>query len=423
MTHDVVRRILESAGHLKSLLDRGETVSLRELQDLREAFERHHRQTEHYEFSKKAIQCETLLAHLEQRIRGNDESLTGDSPFSPDTQDGAPKESWKFLNIPIRRRTQTLVVSAFLFFTGLPVCILLTLLLFMHWFTLPVMVSYVMYIALSRLKHPLPVKSWYINSPFWKHYRDYFPIRLVIPKNVRSKINRRKNYMFVYHPHGVHSFGAMVNFGSNANGIHTLLPGITIHCQTLRMNFWIPFWRHIFTFGGCGDASAGCIMKTLSAGGGESVLLVVGGAEESLLSKPGTNDLTLGKRKGFVKLALRAGAPLVPIYGFGENNVYCNLAEGKPKVQRVLKWLQKKIGFAPVLIHGRGWFNYNFGILPHRRPIVVVVGEPIEVPRIDQPTQEEVDKWHAVYVEALKKLYQENNNVYDLKGSGLRIVG
>ena len=36
-------------------------------------------------------------------------------------------------------------------------------------------------------------------------------------------------------------------------------------------------------------------------------------------------------------------------------------------------------GYSIPLFHGRGIFNYNFGLLPFRRPITVVTGEPIEV--------------------------------------------
>ena len=74
------------------------------------------------------------------------------------------------------------------------------------------------------------------------------------------------------------------------------------------------------------------------------------------------------------------------------------------------------------LIKGRGYFNYHFGILPHRRPIVCVVGAPIEIPTIAKPTQEDIDKWHGVYVEALKELYNDNKDVYDLSATGLRLV-
>ena len=40
---------------------------------------------------------------------------------------------------------------------------------------------------------------------------------------------------------------------------------------------------------------------------GRAVALAVGGAEESLLSKPHTLDLVLKKRLGFAKLAVQTG--------------------------------------------------------------------------------------------------------------------
>jgi len=61
--------------------------------------------------------------------------------------------------------------------------------------------------------------------------------------------------------------------------------------------------------------------STLRAGPGSSITIVVGGAAESLSAHPGTADLTLKRRKGFIKLAIRTGASLVPVFSFGENDV------------------------------------------------------------------------------------------------------
>ena len=223
--------------------------------------------------------------------------------------------------------------------------------------------------------------------------------------------------MFICHPHGVHSFGVVCCFGADVQGIGNMIPGIKIHAQTLGINFWIPFWRQLTIWGGCGDASAGCIRKTLRSGPGESIALVVGGAAESLLSSPKTNILCLKNRMGFVKISLETGSPLVPVFSFGETNVYYNFAQGSPLLKKILVSIQKRIGFAIPLISGRGWFNYNFGILPHRRPIIVVVGEPLEMPQIPNPTREEVSFWHAKYIDVLKAHYEKHKAVYDVEGT------
>lgn len=62
-----VNRILISAGQLKQLIDDNQPVAVREVTALREAFNRLHENLEPYEFSKKSVQCDTLLKQLTQK--------------------------------------------------------------------------------------------------------------------------------------------------------------------------------------------------------------------------------------------------------------------------------------------------------------------------------------------------------------------
>ena len=59
--------------------------------------------------------------------------------------------------------------------------------------------------------------------------------------------------------------------------------------------------------GGCDVSKDSIAYVATKEGGGNAVVLVVGGAEESLEARPGAYNLTLKRRKGFVKLALRTG--------------------------------------------------------------------------------------------------------------------
>lgn len=72
--------------------------------------------------------------------------------------------------------------------------------------------------------------------------------------------------------------------------------------------------------GVCSVSKTSCF-NILSQGPGSAITIVVGGAAESLSAHPGTADLTLKKRFGFIKMAIRAGADLVPVFSFGENDV------------------------------------------------------------------------------------------------------
>lgn len=369
------------------------------------------------DYSPKAAAADRLLGGLEQYVNQNTRSRSFDV--------SNPNFSWSSVfHTPGERRLQSLVVSLFIFFTGIPISLLIAGILLSYRYTAPFMVLYLIYMfTWGRPVHPIHRNMTFTRCFLWRYYRDYFPVRLVLSKMVRRRFDPQKNYVFAYHPHGVHTFGALMNFGLDMNDISRLLPGLSIHLQTLGLNFYVPFWRHLMVWMGCGDASASCIRKTLQSGPGSSVMLVVGGAEESLLAKPNTNDLLLFRRKGFIKIALQHGAPLVPVYGFGENNVYnvSELAE-EPLVRRILQKVKRYTGFAIPLIVGRGFFTFRFGLLPHRRPIVVVVGEPIELPKIANPSDAELEYWQSRYIDALQRVYKEHRGIFDLESTGLRIM-
>ena len=143
------------------------------------------------------------------------------------------------------------------------------------------------------------------------------------------------------------------------------------------------------------------------------MVLVPGGAEEALNSDRDEVRLILNKRKGFIKIALTTGTSLVPSFTFGENKIYTKLENPEGSLIRLLQEkAQNWFGFAPVIFLGRGIFNYNFGILPHRKPLTVVVGSPIEVEKNINPSQEDIDVLHRKYMDALVSLYHKNNSVY-----------
>lgn len=74
----------------------------------------------------------------------------------------------------------------------------------------------------------------------------------------------------------------------------------------------------------------------------------------------------------------------MPVYGFGENNVYTvPHAATTNAVQRYYAITKRWLGFAIPLFGGRGFFNFRFGVLPHRQPIVVVVGSPLRCLRLN----------------------------------------
>ncbi|XP_012860653.1 diacylglycerol O-acyltransferase 2-like [Echinops telfairi] len=215
---------------------------------------------------------------------------------------------------------------------------------------------------------PPPTPQWAHNPPLASYSQDNLPTQLVKTHNLLTT----RNYIFGYHPHGIMGLGAFCNFSTEATEVSKKFPGIRPYLATLAGNFRMPLLREYLMSGGICPVNRDTIDYLLSKNGsGNAIIIVVGGTAESLSSRPGKNAVTLRNRKGFVKLALRHGADLVPTYSFGENEVYKQVIfeEGSWGLW-VQQKFQKYIGFAPCIFHGRGFFSSNtWGLVPYSKPI------------------------------------------------------
>uniref|UniRef100_A0A673JQY3 Acyltransferase n=1 Tax=Sinocyclocheilus rhinocerous TaxID=307959 RepID=A0A673JQY3_9TELE len=240
--------------------------------------------------------------------------------------------------------------------------------------------------------------TWVRNWTVWKYFRDYFPIRLIKTHHLLPS----RNYIFGYHPHGIFCFGAFCNFGTEATGFSKIFPGIKPSLATLAGNFRLPVFRDYLMSGGICPVNRNSIDFLLSSNGtGNAVVIVIGGAAESLYCAPGMNSVTLKKRKGFVKLVYKQVI-------FDDGSWW----------RTVQKRLQKILGFAPCLFHGCGlFFPESWGLVPYCKPIATVVGEPITVPKIEEPSQDVIDMYHAMYIRSLKSLFDNYKTRFGLNES------
>lgn len=286
----------------------------------------------------------------------------------------------------------------------------------------PLLLPYLVYISLFSNTATSGTlrgrRQWLRSLRVWKLYASYFPARLhrteVLPPT--------RKYIFGYHPHGIISHGAFAAFGTEALGFSNLFPGITNTLLTLDANFRIPFYREYALALGVASVSRESCENLLTKGGadgegmGRAITIVVGGARESLDARPGTLRLVLNGRKGFVKLAARTGADLVPVVGFGENDLYEQVdSEQHPFIHKIQMFIKKAMGFTIPLFHARGVFNYDVGLMPYRRPLNIVVGRPIEVIQQrdhDKINEEYINELHSRYVQELTRLWDEWKDVY-----------
>ncbi|XP_029029637.1 2-acylglycerol O-acyltransferase 3b isoform X2 [Betta splendens] len=240
------------------------------------------------------------------------------------------------------------------------------------------------------------VRKWRV----WEHFRDFFPVKLV----KTAELSPNKNYILGSHPHGIMCVGAFSCFSTEGGGFAETFPGVRPTLAILAGLFRIPLFREYIMSAGLCPVSKPSLARLLSKNGqGNAVVIVIGGAAESLASAPGVNTVVVKDRKGFVRVALEFGADLVPVYSFGENELFKQVIFSEGSLGRRLQDLFKKImGFAPCLFAGE-----HFLLLPYRSPVTTVVGRPISVPKRMAPTEEEVDHYHGLYMEALSKLFHE----------------
>lgn len=285
----------------------------------------------------------------------------------------------------------------------------------------------------------------------WKYFADYFPIKLhrtveLAPSFVpygdpplnwsqldsRTKIWRLtfwwyylfrpsfadmkptgEKYVFGYHPHGIIGMGLIGGIATDGAGWSKLFPGIPIRALTLTNNFAIPFYREYPKLIGLASVAKQSCLQLLASN--QPICLVLGGAQESLLARPGTMDLVLKRRLGFVKIAMQSkgSTNLVPIIAFGENDIYNQVDNRSGSILfKAQTFIKRVVGFTLPLMHARGIFNYDVGILPYRRPINIVVGRPVLVPHKDHPSSEELVHYQNLYIEELQRLFDENKEKY-----------
>ncbi|XP_073111661.1 diacylglycerol O-acyltransferase 2D isoform X2 [Elaeis guineensis] len=104
----------------------------------------------------------------------------------------------------------------------------------------------------------------------------------------------------------------------------------------------------------------------------------------------------LKRRYGFVQVAIETGSPLVPVFCFGQSNVY---KWWKPQGKFYVH-VARAIRFAPLIFWG-----VLGSPVPYRKPIHIIVGRPIEIKQNLNPSREEVAEVHARFISAMEKLF------------------
>ncbi|KAH8432964.1 Diacylglycerol acyltransferase family [Aspergillus melleus] len=285
-------------------------------------------------------------------------------------------------------------------------------------------ILYIKFIAKSHTTGTLPFRNDSLRTSWlWRAYASYFPLTLYRS----APLPPHKRYIFGYHPHGIAFRGAAGALAADGVGFAQLFPGLT---NTLLMKdsvFFSPLLREwLLSIGLSGVSRSSCI-RHLTKGGhddrgmGRTITITVGGSREYNLARPGSMDIVVKIRKGFVRVAVQTGAELVPVMAFGENELFdrTDVNRGSVFVKLVAGAWEAVVGHKVAFSTGR------FGIFcPRKVPLNVVVGKPIEVKQQRwEPDEKYIDEVHARYVRELRGLFEDWRDVFGVeKGVRFEVV-
>jgi Diacylglycerol acyltransferase len=234
-------------------------------------------------------------------------------------------------------------------------------------------------------------------TSFWLGCHSYFPVRTLMWDATSNKYQdqpteghkstypvNEQTHVFAMAPHGALPVGAAV-LRPQLSRFNWLTRKIMVGAADAV--FFLPFVREFFLAFGTVKADKKTCLYQLKKG--NSILLLPGGIREQLtVCDPNKEDVVvLSDRKGFVKLALETGSPIVPVYVFGERKAF----KVNGWVTRVVsRFLKRVFNIGVPLVAGR-WL---VTLMPFPGPVTLVFGRPIHVPQDFKRPIDELEKDH-----------------------------
>ncbi len=255
--------------------------------------------------------------------------------------------------------------------------------------------------SLSKFKVSILLLILFYQYFFAKRSETYRKLlRLLKPqlyfnsfKIISEEELKKSNCLFSFHPHGVLS----------------LIPPISCALteEFYKARFCVSRVLLNFPFSGIfakllGGESVNKDNFISMMGNNDNLIFMPGGFEEATITDHNKNKVFVRNRIGFIKYALQFGYTIQPCYSFNENKLFLNFT-GLEKFRLFLNKLK---------IPGT-WFISKIGFMPHYDlDITIVVGKRIDLPKIENPSDEEVKKFHELYVNELTRLFYKFNDIY-----------
>jgi len=265
----------------------------------------------------------------------------------------------------------------------------------------------------DELKFGSPWPSFSQNFAVFACLRRYLDLEFApLPEKLKTAEKaEHAQFIFAVFPHGTSS-----DFRILMDGIlHTVLPSVAdkVRVLTASVLFRIPLVREIAMWTNCVDARRSVAENLLD--NHYSILVLPGGMDEQILTQYQKETIYLRKRKGFVKLALRKGVPVVPVYVFGSSDQFAT----SNALFGARHWIMKNLKMCIPLAQGLAG-----SACPLPVKTTIVMGEPVFFsPKVaGQPTQDEINNAHGEFIQALIALFDEHKSRLGYGERSLNVV-
>lgn len=241
---------------------------------------------------------------------------------------------------------------------------------------------------------------------FWKAFVEFvFDLRIgnyFCQSELRGELSSVADHgsLFLVHPHGILTLGWSCNMVWNRQW-HALASRAEQKCRFLiapALRWYNPLFKLVCDWSGClEEATKRQTLKLMSER--SNIAIYPGGFEDATAMTKGRHVTYIRARKGIFKYALMHGYKVTPVYTFGETDSFHTLSWAL----EARLWLNR-FGVPAVCFFGEWWCP---PLALHSARILTYVGKPMQLPKIESPTNDDVSEWHGKYVQALTHLFNE----------------
>ena len=239
--------------------------------------------------------------------------------------------------------------------------------------------------------------KWFQGHWMFKHIAAYFDLKIIYDDFQPLPSGNNARYIFGFHPHGI--IPLTIGWACLSDLWQSIFPNIHPAALASSVLHVVPFTRDLNQmFGGYAVTRTGFLAALKRE---RSVVFIPGGQHEMIHSSSTSPIVVLNSRhRGFIKVALQTGAKLVPVFSFGEKNIFDNFPTPTWMQLMAMKALRANIFFLP--------YGQLLMSIPRQAKIRLAVGKPIDVPVIPNPSDELInmlrDHYFAELIDLCEKL-------------------